>query len=154
MGGLILELQYDVRSLEPKSLQDVIWLAYVFDEKARAKKPLSRPSSSCYFPTSSKSNLPWSPQAAPPIQSPNTKCKPTSTTTTPQSSTFRRLTQAETNERRERGLCFNCDEQFCLSHTCKKPFIAMLKISHLTKTQSNSTIAFRMKTHLPILNLQ
>ncbi|KAJ3684733.1 hypothetical protein LUZ61_013897 [Rhynchospora tenuis] len=35
---------------------------------------------------------------------------------------FRRLTSAEMAERRQKGLCFNCDEQYARGHKCKRLF--------------------------------
>ncbi|XP_052291764.1 uncharacterized protein LOC127900631 [Citrus sinensis] len=39
---------------------------------------------------------------------------------------FRRLSVAEQTERRAKGLCFNCDEQFKLGHRCKAPQLLLL----------------------------
>jgi hypothetical protein len=36
--------------------------------------------------------------------------------------TLRRLTAAEMAERREKGLCFNCDEKFSRGHRCQRLF--------------------------------
>lgn len=35
---------------------------------------------------------------------------------------LRRLTAAEMAERREKGLCFNCDEKFSTGHRCQRLF--------------------------------
>jgi hypothetical protein len=35
---------------------------------------------------------------------------------------LRRLTAAEMAERREKGLCFNCDEKFSRGHRCQRLF--------------------------------
>ncbi len=35
----------------------------------------------------------------------------------------KRLNPAELKERRDRGLCFNCDEKFSPGHRCKKLFL-------------------------------
>lgn len=39
----------------------------------------------------------------------------------------RRLSLAEQQERREKGLCFNCDEQFRPGHGCKRPQFLLLE---------------------------
>ena len=38
----------------------------------------------------------------------------------------RRLTEAEIQERRKKGLCFHCDEKFSLDHRCKHQFNILL----------------------------
>ena len=40
----------------------------------------------------------------------------------PTTKTFKKLTPTELKERRDKGLCFNCDEKFAPGHQCKKLF--------------------------------
>ncbi|KAH7570748.1 hypothetical protein JRO89_XS05G0175800 [Xanthoceras sorbifolium] len=40
---------------------------------------------------------------------------------------YRRLSAVEQAERRTNGLCFNCDEQFTLGHSCKTPQLLLLE---------------------------
>jgi hypothetical protein len=39
---------------------------------------------------------------------------------------FRQLSSAEIAERREKGLCFNCDERFSRNHRCKARFLLLI----------------------------
>ena len=44
----------------------------------------------------------------------------------PGNKTERKLTEAEIQERRRRGLCFHCDEKFTVGHRCKREFNILL----------------------------
>lgn len=45
---------------------------------------------------------------------------------------IKRLTAAEMRERREKGLCFNCDEKFNASHRCQNRMMILLKDEVMT----------------------
>lgn len=40
----------------------------------------------------------------------------------------KRLTAAEMQQRRDKGLCYNCDEKFVLGHGCKKQMLYLLQL--------------------------
>ncbi|MCH79856.1 Ty3/gypsy retrotransposon protein, partial [Trifolium medium] len=46
--------------------------------------------------------------------------------TPPLRTRFRQLSSAELTERREKGLCFNCDERFSRNHRCKARFLLLI----------------------------
>ncbi|GKE25659.1 hypothetical protein Tco_1441043, partial [Tanacetum coccineum] len=54
----------------------------------------------------------------------------TQLTTLPKTTTsklpFRRLTQSEMAERREKGLCYNCDKKYTSTRNCKSKFMLMV----------------------------
>lgn len=41
--------------------------------------------------------------------------------------TFRRITNQEARERREKGLCYYCDEKFVPGHRCERPQLFMIE---------------------------
>lgn len=45
------------------------------------------------------------------------------------SSTFKRLTEAEVQSKRKKGLCFRCDEKFELGHCCKEKKLQALVVA-------------------------
>ena len=51
---------------------------------------------------------------------------PYAKTTTP--SKFRHSTEAEMQEKREKGICFRCDEKFGLGYRCKKKELQVLLV--------------------------
>ena len=40
---------------------------------------------------------------------------------------IKRLTPAQTDERRKRGLCYNCDEKWGVGHKCKNAKLFLLE---------------------------
>ena len=44
-----------------------------------------------------------------------------------QPATFRRITNQEACERREKGLCYYCDEKFVAGHRCERPQLFMIE---------------------------
>ena len=112
ISGLKEHLRIDVQALKPASLSAAVGLACLHEAKPQFQhqQPLSEeneeplpPSLSKVSPSLSKVNLSLS------IVSPTTK-------------TIKKLTPTELKERRDKDLCFNCDENFALGHQCKKLF--------------------------------
>ena len=42
---------------------------------------------------------------------------------------FRKLSDSEWQEKREKGLCFRCDEKFTMGHRCKKKELRVVLVS-------------------------
>ncbi|MCI23468.1 hypothetical protein A2U01_0044648, partial [Trifolium medium] len=88
--------------LQEEKIQDLLRLA-----KPRNTAPWSNPSSS-----SPRSNP--QPTTAPLLSTPANRPR------------YRPLSLAEMTERREKGLCFNCDERFSRAHRCKARFLLFI----------------------------
>ncbi|KAF2292987.1 hypothetical protein GH714_034620 [Hevea brasiliensis] len=99
MGGLKSEISEGIRMFKPQTLKDAISLARMRDEQLLRQKKAIRPS---YQPSSS------------------------SPTKTKQSTPIKRLSWEEMQNRRAKGLCFNCDERFVPRHKCSKPQLLLL----------------------------
>ncbi|KAK1652389.1 hypothetical protein QYE76_070194 [Lolium multiflorum] len=108
VGGLPDHIRVDVEMREPPDLQTAMYYARAYEQRTlaiqqsfqgRGARPPPRP-------TQTAPARPALPAAA----------------TTPAAPTrpFRRLTTAEQLERRRKGLCFNCDEQYAPVHTCAR----------------------------------
>ena len=75
---------------------------------------------------------PPNPLPLPPPPNPNVFSSPSSSTPLlptppkPPPFPFRRLTPAELASRRERGLCFHCDEKFTRGHRCASRFFLLV----------------------------
>ncbi|RVW85307.1 hypothetical protein CK203_045593 [Vitis vinifera] len=52
-----------------------------------------------------------------------------------QPATFRRITNQEARERREKGLCYYCDEKFVAGHRCERPQLFMIEDSPHMNTE-------------------
>ena len=95
LSGLRDEIRIGVHKMNPSSLPDAFSLARLQEEEANLRRRVWRPEVG-------KQNL-----------------AETSTATKPTAPTIKRLTPAEARARREKGLCYNCDEQYTPGHRCK-----------------------------------
>lgn len=91
------------------------------------------------------------PQAPPTISSNVLGLSPTSKTfetTTPAPTSLRRIINQEASKRREKGLCFYCDEKFTIGHRCQ---IYMIEESTLSETidQYNDQVETEPMESLP-----
>lgn len=105
VSGLKENLRMDVQAARPTTVTDAIGLARLYEAKnwSLKKSPFT------------ESRRPNQGESVPPLPSPNlTKAR---------NPPIRRLNQQEMQERRSRGLCFNCDEKFVPGHRCRKLFL-------------------------------
>ncbi|XP_050895185.1 uncharacterized protein LOC127101785 [Lathyrus oleraceus] len=100
------DIQRELAILQPHSITQAIGLAKLVEAKILDSKPsYARP------PQSASSPSLLGPAGNPP----------------PSSIPIRRLSPTEMQERRSRGLCFNCDDKFSPGHRChKKQFLLLL----------------------------
>lgn len=99
VSGLNEGIRADVQACRPTSLTSAVGLARLYEAKLKTQRK-------------------WQPLEArkTPTQ---INQGPTRLTT----SAFKKMTPAELQDRRNRGLCFHCDERFTPGHHCKKLFI-------------------------------
>ena len=100
IGGLKEGVRIDVQAMKPPMLFAVVGLAQFYEVKYQKR-----------------SNFNLEPKNAVSTNSTITCCPPSSTPA------IRRLSPMEMKERRDKGLCFNCDEKFAPGHRCKKLFL-------------------------------
>ena len=100
-SGLKDNLRVDVQALKPTSLSAAVGLARLYEAKNQNQKKI-------FTPTDPRK--------------PITTTAPNFSRTTPINTNSRRLNPTKIRERREKGLCFNCDEKFGPGHRCKKLF--------------------------------
>ncbi|PNY06477.1 hypothetical protein L195_g002943, partial [Trifolium pratense] len=107
LSGLRIDIQRELQVLKPTSLHSAIGLAKLVEAKiADSRSVFSRPSRP--------------PQAS---ASPSVLGAAPTAPSVP----VRRLSPAEMQERRSRGLCFNCDDKWVAGHRCKaKQFMILL----------------------------
>lgn len=95
LGGLHEDIRLSVRMLQPNSLSNAVGLARLQEEKIGARRRRSYFEVGRFGPFSS-SDITKAPTPA-----------------------IKRLTPLEMKQRRSKGLCYNCDENFALGHKCK-----------------------------------
>ena len=105
ISGLKEHLRIDVQALKPASLSVAVGLARLYEAKSQFQ----------YQQPSSKENE----EPLPPSLS---KVSPSLSIVSPTTKAIKKLTPTELKERWDKGLCFNCDENFALGHQCKKLF--------------------------------
>jgi len=117
IAGLRDDICLDVKIKQPKTLGDTIGVARLVEERNLLQRKgntfvrstaISRP-----LPTTNSGVL-----GLPPVSKPVSTAAPSS---------FRRITNQEARERREKSLCFYCDERFIPGHRCQRPQLFMIE---------------------------
>ena len=107
-SGLIDLLKIDVELHNPQDLDTAMSLARAHELRAKVAAATVTEASS-----SLKSSIPTGQLQGIPL---------TGSVPVGEGRALRRLTTAELAERREKGLCFNCDEKFSRGHRCQRLF--------------------------------
>ncbi|GAU45274.1 hypothetical protein TSUD_99960 [Trifolium subterraneum] len=114
ISGLSPEIRREVQALRPLSLTQATALAKLQEDKIEDRRRLFKTKTSASTTTTnalpSSSNLP--------ALLPNPK--------PPNRVNFRKLSPEEMANRREKGLCYNCDETFTPQHKCKGRFFLLI----------------------------
>ncbi|XP_026457854.1 uncharacterized protein LOC113358474 [Papaver somniferum] len=115
ISGLKEELRLHVQMFSPKTLSNAVYIARMqealIENAAKKSRNFYKPSP-LYFTT--QRNLPS------PVTSPSTLHKNFSSPNPPSPPPIKRLSYADMRKRREKGLCYNCDEVFQAGHKCIK----------------------------------
>nr|KYP34631.1 hypothetical protein KK1_044394 [Cajanus cajan] len=126
LSGLNSDIKRDVLAHGPDSILKAVSLAHLFEEKYTKKPYQYLPSMShkSQTQTQTTTSLPKT-NTLPPLL-PTPTIKPFSQNT--KSATIKRMTSAEMQIRREKGLCFTCDEKFTPAHRCPNKHMMLLQI--------------------------
>ncbi|KAL5731844.1 hypothetical protein ACHQM5_004534 [Ranunculus cassubicifolius] len=128
IGGLKEELRHVVQMFRPTSLTQAINLAKLQEATlAAAPKPLRQFTKPTSLNPSTVYNKTYN--STPSSYSPYTKSVGLNTSLTPKPITdntptsnsipIKKLSQQEMHQRREKGLCYTCDEKYSFDHKCK-----------------------------------
>ncbi|KAH0653300.1 hypothetical protein KY289_030978 [Solanum tuberosum] len=117
ISGLREDIKGSVLAHGPKSFEEALDLAHIHEKRIQAEKGQVRPALANRIP--------------PLLPNPSTKTfhDPSSKSIAPASLStpiqnrppLKRLTHAEIQSRRERGLCYYCEEKYIVGHKCKTP---------------------------------
>ncbi|KAH9779621.1 hypothetical protein KPL71_007762 [Citrus sinensis] len=122
VAGLRDDIRLDVKIKQPRTLSDTIGVARLIEERNQLqRKPTQAARSQSTVITERPGLNPTAGVLGPP---PNQR--PNQNLVTPPA-TFLRITNQEARERRERGLCYYCDEKFTPGHRCKRPQLFMIE---------------------------
>jgi len=108
------EIRLDVKIKQPHTLADTIGMARLIEERNQLHKRAPLPIRAGPIPVITKASLnPTAGVLGPPqgqrINSP-----------------FHKITNQEAKDRREKGLCYYCDEKFVPRHRCQRPQLFMI----------------------------
>ncbi|KAA8519599.1 hypothetical protein F0562_013956 [Nyssa sinensis] len=124
IAGLRDDIRLDVKIKQPRTLADAIGVSRLVEERNSLQKrttPQGR-----ILPVASMQRGSPNPAVGilgpPPTQRPGNISNPP---TTP----FRRISSQEARERREKGLCYYCDEKYSMGHRCERPQLFMIEDS-------------------------
>ncbi|KAK9180900.1 hypothetical protein WN944_024036 [Citrus x changshan-huyou] len=121
LSGLREDIKIGVQMLKPASLLQTFELARFQEEYAAVSNRRIPPRPSMSRPSPPLLN------SSPTITKTGGSSQPSLLSPPPPGlPPFRRLSVAEQTERRAKGLCFNCDEQFKPGHRCKAPQLLLL----------------------------
>ncbi|KAK2646653.1 hypothetical protein Ddye_021848 [Dipteronia dyeriana] len=120
--GLRDEIHLDVKVKQPRTLSDAIGVARLIEERNTLHWKADH---SAQTPAIAPSPTPRN--SSPGILGP----PPSNKTNQPSPFSFRRITNQEARERREKGLSYYCDEKFLPGHHCQKPQLFMIEDIHL-----------------------
>ena len=149
VNGLRPDIQAELRQLDPSGLLGKMRVAQRIEEKQRTLEayhvgilprwlktfsPSQRATHVTVVPVAHRATHPL-----PPINAtytsrwdscaPAPPTKPTSPTLTRLHTPFKKLTDREMREKRERGMCFRCDERFLPGHCCKQKTLQVLWVT-------------------------
>ena len=125
IGGLKEEIRSKVKLFRPTTLLHATSLARLQEDKLqKLRRPLLK---TALLPT------------------PPPKSGPTNTSMPrlPPGTDFKRLTQSEMQARRDKGLCYNCDERFAPGHRCKKQQVFLLETLTEPKEEEGSVVEIK-----------
>lgn len=112
VSGLTLEIRREVQALQPISLLQAIALAKLQEDKLEDRRQgyRGKPTTSATSPTPALTT--------PPLSSPLLP--------TPPKLQFKKLNPDEMAARREKGLCYNCDDKWGPNHKCKERYFVFV----------------------------
>ncbi|XP_068666530.1 uncharacterized protein [Aristolochia californica] len=121
--GLTEALRLEVELHGPRYLDHAMNLARTIDTKQRVLKEslIKKPA----WPSRTNATAP-SPYSGPPRTGPTAARRAESSSSMPLAPYIKKLNRQEKEQRRAKGLCFNCDDQYVQGHICKKLFSVIL----------------------------
>ena len=123
VSGLRDEIRLPVRMLSPKSLNEAFGLAKIQEEYNWSCKKFAKAQGDQGKPSI---------LGAPPKTSSLLETKPRLP--------IKRISPAQMEERKKKGLCYNCDEKWAPGHKCKNAMLFLLDFVELAQENTNSGV--------------
>ncbi|XP_057992829.1 uncharacterized protein LOC131173948 isoform X1 [Hevea brasiliensis] len=135
-AGLFEVIRLDVEMQNPPNLGTAMNLARAFEKKQQLA---SVSNSQCNFWNNSRITAPAQSVTKPTGSGGNNA--PASRGESVIAPFVKRLSRTEMADRRENGLCYNCDEPYTFGHQCKKLFWLELEEGAITETEESENVA-------------
>ncbi|XP_020206869.1 uncharacterized protein LOC109791920 [Cajanus cajan] len=142
ISGLKPDLKREVIAQNPLSILKAVSLAKLFEEKY-IPKPKSQPPYKPYTQTTPYT-YPKLQNSQPPLL-PTPTVKPFAQPTNP----IKKMTPTEMQIRREKGLCYTCDERFSPNHRCPNKHYMILQVDEEQCTHEDNVIQTDSVDSLP-----
>lgn len=120
VAGLRDDIRLDVKIKHPNTLAEAIGVARLIEERNQIQRKGGTPYRGQPAPVATRVNSNPNPGILGPPPGP-----PTTPPTAP--ARIRRISTQEARERREKGLCYYCDEKFAPGHRCERPQLFMIE---------------------------
>nr|KYP75814.1 Retrotransposable element Tf2 [Cajanus cajan] len=130
LSGLRPNLRREVTAQQPPDLPSAIALAKLHDDKYRSSQLTPNRFGRTHLP---------SPPSPPPSSPTPLKQLPPLLPTPPTRLPIKRLTEAEMQARRDKNLCFNCDERYTRGHRCKPQFLLLTTFDSEEQSEFTAT---------------
>ncbi|KAJ1415172.1 Chromo-like domain superfamily [Sesbania bispinosa] len=133
ISGLNVDIKRDVVAMTPVNLLRAVALAKLYEEKYTII-PKTSPSYPNRFTSSPSYSTPYNsvtrttPKSLPAPKSTTPPLLPTPTGPPLKNTNVKRISPAEMQLRREKGLCYFCDEKFSFNHKCPNRQCLMLQL--------------------------
>ncbi|KAH9651124.1 hypothetical protein KPL70_026631 [Citrus sinensis] len=124
IAGLKDKIRLDVKIKRPRTLTDAIGVARLIEERNNLQKKAS----SSFRPSTTTGVQRAVPNTSTGLLGPFPTSKINQSSSN-SSIRFRRITNQEARERREKRLCYYCDEKFLPGHRCQSPQLFMIEDS-------------------------
>lgn len=143
VSGLKEEIRRDVMLHCPISIVKAVSIAKLFEEKLSVQKSVSAPQKSVYTQNRTHFNPTRNDQTQTTEKATNPPLLPTPPTR-PMSQfqknpAIKRISPAEMQLRREKGLCYFCDDKFSFSHKCLNKHLMLLELHDDTEYLNSSS---------------
>ena len=126
IAGLKDEVRLDVRVKQPKTLSEAISVAHLIEERNH----LQRNRNSSFRPPEYVTQPRVQAQTVAALLGPSPSQRSNQSAGGSQG-TVRRITGQKARERREKGLCFYCDEKYVPGHRCTRPQMFKIGRAHV-----------------------
>ncbi|XP_020997135.1 uncharacterized protein LOC110280433 [Arachis duranensis] len=159
VAGLLEALKCELMLAKPRTYVEAVVLAKLHEQKFQASNLNLRPHRSRTMGSSQPAQLganrtppPRSPSYTPSATGMNTASEKSSNMLPSINQTHKHLSTAEIKQRRDKGLCYYCDEKYSRGHKCKSTYLLLVggeELEELTRERTDEDKSFDLDINSP-----